>query len=371
MTRAPYFPAQSGGEAEMASYDYSGQTGPEHMHYTNQPHPEDAYDYSDEMQGYDEAPRGAGGLGRMVNVLGAVASLALVAGVGVWGYKLVMRDVSGVPVVRAAEGPMRIQPENPGGTPADHQGLAVNTVAAEGSAAPPADRLILAPRPVSLTDEDAPMGTLQPTPAVHVVEEEITNQEAAELRQGAVDALVAELAGEAANPSQTQEPGIQLASLSTPEEEPAIDPADLAAQLPDPAIAALPGVRRSLRPPTRPARATPSGISADSNTEDAINAAVKAAVGLDVSPDSLSKGTRLAQLGAYESVEVAQAEWDRVNGRFSEYMAGKQRVIQKTSSGGRTFYRLRVLGFEDLSDSRQFCAALVAQGADCIPVAVR
>ena len=38
-------------------------------------------------------------------------------------------------------------PENPGGTPADHQGLAVNAVAAEGTAAAPADRLILGAAP--------------------------------------------------------------------------------------------------------------------------------------------------------------------------------------------------------------------------------
>ncbi|WP_298847739.1 SPOR domain-containing protein [uncultured Ruegeria sp.] len=354
----------------MASYDYSGQQSPEQIHYPNQAHSEDAYDYPEDMQDYD-APRGAFGLGRAVNFLGAVASLALVAGVGVWGYKLVMRDVSGVPVVRAAEGPMRVQPENPGGTPADHQGLAVNAVAAEGSAAAPADRLILAPRPVSLTDEDVPAADLKPTPALHVVEEPISTQEAARLRQNAVDALVAELAGEAAKTQQEFEDGVQVASLATPEDEPAIDPADFAAALPDQTIAALPGVRRSLRPLTRPARATRSQVSPSETSEDAINAAVKAAAGLDVDPGSLAKGTRLAQLGAFDSTQVAQAEWDRLNGRFSEYMYDKQRVIQKTSSGGRTFYRLRVLGFEDLSDSRQFCAALVAQGADCIPVAVR
>ncbi|SDW31660.1 Sporulation related domain-containing protein [Ruegeria halocynthiae] len=345
----------------MARYDYSGQHSPEQMHYSNQAHTQDAYDYSDEAYNDYEAPHTAGGLGRIVNVLGAVASLALVAGVGVWSYQLVMRDVSGVPVVRAAEGPMRIQPEKPGGTPADHQGLAVNTVAAVGTAAPPADRLILAPRPVSLTDEDTPMGTLEATNAVQVIEEPTTDQ-------AVVNALVEGLTTEG---QPEQEPGVQLASLVAPEEEPAIDPADLAAQQPDPKIAALPGVRRSLRPTLRPARVISSSISSNSATEAAINAAVKAAVGLEVDPNTLAKGTRLAQLGAYESTDVAQAEWARLNGRFGEYMDGKQRVIQKTSSGGRTFYRLRVMGFDDLSDSRQFCAALVAQGADCIPVAVR
>ena len=370
MTRAPRFKAQTGGEADMTSYDYSGQARPEHMHYTNQAHPQDGYGYPDDMYDQEQAPPQAGAaLGRVVNMLGAAASLALVAGIGVWGYKLVMRDVSGVPVVRAAEGPMRIQPENPGGTPADHQGLAVNAVAAVGTAAAPADRLILAPRPVSLTEEDVPTSVIEPTAAVHLIEEPVTDQQAAQLRQGIVDSVVADLTDQGTEPTQDQ--GVQLASLATPDDEPAIDPVDLAAQLPDPALAALPGVRRSLRPLTRPARAIPSGIPASSGTEAAINAAVKAAVGLDLDPDGLTKGTRLAQLGAYESTDVAQAEWVRLSGQFGEYMNGKQRVIQKTSSGGRTFYRLRVHGFDDVSDSRQFCAALVAQGADCIPVAAR
>ena len=58
------------------------------------------------------------------NIAGAIVSLSLIAGVGVWGYKLMVRDVSGIPVVRAAEGEMRVRPENPGGQLAQHQGLA-------------------------------------------------------------------------------------------------------------------------------------------------------------------------------------------------------------------------------------------------------
>jgi hypothetical protein len=99
-------------------------------------------------------------IAKAVNLAGAAVSLALIAGIGVWGYKLVVRDVSGVPVVRAAEGPMRVQPESPGGRPAAHQGLAVNEVAGQGTAAPPPDRLTLAPRPVSLRDEDEAFGEL-------------------------------------------------------------------------------------------------------------------------------------------------------------------------------------------------------------------
>src|SRR6056297_845060 len=118
------------------------------------------------------APNQSNIVKKFTNLAGAVVSLALVAGIGVWGYKLLVRDVSGVPVVRAAEGPMRVQPEDPGGRQASHQGLAVNAVAAEGTAAKPADRLILAPKPLDLTLEDMPkpeLAALSEPPSSNVV----------------------------------------------------------------------------------------------------------------------------------------------------------------------------------------------------------
>ena len=64
------------------------------------------------------APETSIAFGTLANWTGAAVSLALVVGVGVWGYQLATRDISGIPVVRAAEGPMRIQPEEPGGAAA-------------------------------------------------------------------------------------------------------------------------------------------------------------------------------------------------------------------------------------------------------------
>jgi len=64
-------------------------------------------------------------------------------------------------------------------------------------------------------------------------------------------------------------------------------------------------------------------------------------------------------------------EWDRLSGKFSAYMGDKRRLVQKARSGGRDFWRLRVVGFEDGSDARRFCSALLAKDAACIPVTVR
>lgn len=342
-----------------------------------------AYGYQPEGQGYgaDEcaayaaAPAGLRArFSKSLSILGAVASIALVAGVGFWGYKLVMRDVSGVPVVRAAEGPMREQPANPGGSQADHQGLAVNAVAARGSAEAPADRLTLAPSAIELTEDDKPLPELaaeaapvadvpaapaEPeAPAALGAETGVSEEAVASFQNGDIDALVAELAREAEDVSAAVPASAAAPAIVQPEP---LQPA-LAAATVSPALLNAPGVKVSLRPSARPARFSPAPAAA---------APAARAGTVDVDPATLAAGTRLAQLGAYESPEVARAEWDRISARFPEYLETKQRVIQRAESGGRTFYRLRAMGFDGLSDARRFCSALVAGNADCIPVTTR
>jgi hypothetical protein len=309
------------------------------------------------------------------NILGAMISLALLIGVGVWGYKLLVRDVSGVPVVRAAEGPMRVQPENPGGQQAQNQGLSVNDVAAIGTAGGPADQVMLAPEPIDLTAEDTSASVAQASvsasdqPLIEpgmaaVLAQEPQSDEEETLQLAAVEELAARLA-------QGVEP---LQNATTPESsEDTPETVEQVAALVTPELKAKPeikgGMKRSLRPQPRPAALNTTVSVAASNQADAINAAVSAVQ--DVAAETIPVGTRLAQLGAYDSADVARAEWDRLNGHFGEYLEGKSRVIQKAQSGGRTFYRLRAMGFEDLSDARRFCSALVSENAECIPVVTR
>jgi hypothetical protein len=82
-------------------------------------------------------------------------------------------------------------------------------------------------------------------------------------------------------------------------------------------------------------------------------------------------GSRLVQLGAFDSEDQALSEWDRLYGSFGDYLEGKQRLIQKATSGGRDFYRLRVVGFDDGSDAQRFCSAFLARKSACIPVTAK
>jgi hypothetical protein len=295
------------------------------------------------------APPGDTGRGqRLLNILGAVASVALVAGLGWWGYDLALRDARGVPVVRALEGPMRIAPTDPGGQVVDHQGLSVNDVAAAGAAAPPPDRLVLAPPPVSLTLEDAPglAGTApipeaEPQPARLESPARMVPVAPIVAPEGTDPAVAAALAEALGADEALPEDLVETAALD-------------ASGAPPPEGA----ITRSPRPVPRPS-SRPAAAAATPEKPVVIDAA------------TLEPGTRLVQFGAFDSVAEAEAEWTRLSGRLGSLMVGKSMVVQAAESGGRTFFRLRAHGFEGEADARRFCSAVVAESANCIPVTHR
>lgn len=342
-----------GSEAKMADVEFSHGMGA---------HGRDPEDFSQQEE-FQIPPRTP--LTVMTNVAGAVVSLALIAGIGVWGYKLMLRDVSGIPVVKAAEGEMRVRPDDPGGELARHQGLAVNMIAANGEAEGPVDRVTLAPRDVGLSQDDQPIALAEPEPVIQpaplgpaeeafadgpkFVQAVVTDPEGANLDEmpaqedgftgdPAIDAIIAELTGHS----------LAGATDADDAEEDTVE------------IVQGPGVKQSMRPrirpATRPAVATNASFEVPAETSE-------------IDPAAIPEGTRLAQLGAFESVDVARLEWTRLEQRFGEYLTGKSRVIELAETGGSSFYRLRAMGFVDLADARRFCSAFKAEGVDCIPVA--
>ncbi|MDM7931082.1 SPOR domain-containing protein [Tabrizicola sp.] len=338
----------------------------------------------DDIGGYPEARQGLGmpdaaRVQRWVNLAGGVASLALVVGLGVWGYRLAVRDVTGVPVVQALEGPMRIAPADPGGEIADHQGLSVNTVAEVGIAAPVPDRLILAPRPVDLAPEDM-AGIADPlasgaAPGLADVSAPLASPAAMDPADANL-ALAAAPPVESANPTEiavdaalAEALGLDISAVSAPDVSPELAPdlaPDLAAEVA--ALAPAGALVLSPRPRARPDRA-PSNVAPTAQASPTAEASLPAANEID--PATIPIGTRLVQFGAFDSADEARAEWARLAGRFGDLMAGKSMVVQPAESGGRTFWRLRGHGFEDEADARRFCSAFVAQSAICIPVPQR
>ena len=316
---------------------------------------------------------------RYLRIGGAVCSLALVAGFGIWGYKLAVRDVLGVPVIQAMDGPMRIAPVDPGGEIADHQGLAVNDVAAEGFATPLPERLVLAPRPLELAEEDV-AGIAGPVPpalpasapgevapgAADVALAAAPQTESDSPTELAVDAAIAEALGLSLEEMGTADEPVPSEDLALAGEMAASDAIEgpvleyLAAEpAPEGAIIASP------RPRSRPS-------AAEAASPEAVAVAPQDLAGLpEVDPATIPVGTRLVQFGAFNTADEARAEWVRLQGGFGELMTEKGLVLQPAESGGRTFFRLRATGFEDEDDARRFCAAFVSQSVTCIPVPQR
>ena len=288
------------------------------------------------------------GMQKFIGLAGAITSAALVAGLLVWGYRLAVRDVTGIPVIRALEGPARIAPENPGGELAEHTGLSVNEIAADGVAAPPAETLTLAPGVAQLAPEDvaggdlAGLGTVPPS-----------SDDGSAAPQGDVIATAPFASVPLADPLPDEAP------------EPLLDPETDAAE----------GVAASgPRPVARPAHLMTAGAARSTGGSDAEADAIAAAVAeamapaaVEVDPAALPAGTSLAQLGSFDNEAEARLEWDRIVARYGALMDGRQRVIEPAESGGNSFVRLRAAGFESIDDTRRFCSVLLAESTQCVP----
>jgi len=280
--------------------------------------------------------------------IGAIASIALIIGLIYWVFNLGTRDPNDIPIIRAMEGPARTQPENPGGTQANHQGLAVNSVQSEGATEKPAETVVLAPQQQSLADEDVAQNALTPAkPELRPEAEAPTEPQA----QPAPEPETTEVATAPEEPTPTvQDPSLVVESIVVETESTVISSSEFAPL-------------QSPVPQRRP-----------SNLNTRIEEAVQAQAAEVTEPENVSSvpvGTRLVQLGAYDSETIAAIEWDNLISKHGDLLVGKRRLIQSAESGGRTFFRLRAMGFDDVEDSRNLCSALLARGTPCIPVSAR
>lgn len=332
-----------------------------------------------------DAVRGFG----LANWAGALTSLGLVAGLGVWAVDLTFRDVSTVPVIMALEGPMRIEPKDPGGAVAPYQGLALADITSGGSASASPDQIVLAPAPVIL---DAPAQADRIAALAAAAEATVEIEAPALLSDPVLLADDETLVGEEEDMLASAEAvigGETSEAVEAAEVDPfraAIDAAigDAVAFGTSPDVEG-PGIVESVRPRPRPANlrrlaaTTPIEAPAFAGGIEVASAGEALRIVSDASPStvrevdyaSLAVGSRVVQLGAFDSAAAARVEWDRLDGRFGAYLAGKARLVEKASAGGREFWRLRAVGFADGADARRFCAELLANDAACIPVTVR
>ena len=276
--------------------------------------------------------------------IGAVLSLSLLAGAIGWSYKLVVRDINQIPIVRAQLGPLRVAPDNPGGLTAANQGLSVTQLAVNEKPLL-SDEINLAPA-AEILNEETSASLLREEDKLNQIDETYEIKEINAENTISLDGSSGAMKGETA--SKTESLVAQVAfSQKKVEIENAVSLALSITSEFDPSLT-------SLRPKTRPR-------SVQQNRE------------LIVSKKPMSKlpiGSAIVQLGAFDSKSLAESEWRRFEKLLGSILAPKQMIIQKAESGGKIFYRLRASGFNDISDARQFCTAISDKVA-CIPVVTR
>lgn len=294
-----------------------------------------------ESDSTESAPLGATGvLAMAMRWIGAVGSVGLVIGIIYWGFLLGQRDATEVPVIRALTGNARIVPDDPQGTQADNQGLAVNEVLAETTPTAVDTTTTLAPTSQSVTSEDETMSVLQPVLVEITPTESTANEEPV-----VVDAATLMVEINPVIPPHVAPDGMTI---------PVRRPDNFLQE--DPISDAIEGLLQELNPE-----------EGDTSFETPDLPRPEPKYGNPL----LDPGAALIQLGAYNSLEDAGDVWDRYQNEHGDLLANTQRYIEPIETGGRLLYRLRAAGFDGLDKTRALCAALDARGIDCISVTVQ
>jgi hypothetical protein len=301
--------------------------------------------------------------------LGAAVAVGLLGYLGSWAYELVTRDISGVPVVRAAEGPLRVVPQDRDAPQPEYQGLSVNDVVSGGNADDAPASVALAPEPLPVDESDL-LSLAQSQQA----QQEIERQAATplpELESESVPAPIAPPKPEPVIVPQPQQPMMSAEDVAILEQSLAQirQTEQSAPAAPTPPSAPQSTPIPQLRPQTIGAQPPQAVVAAQPQTPPAV-AAVSAPRD-EVPAGEVPDDEFVAQLVVLGSLGAARDEWQKIAARHVDLFADKQRVVMEIERNGSIMYRLRVAGFVDRNAARDFCLNLKARGQDCIATRMR
>lgn len=290
---------------------------------------------------------------------GAVASVGLVLGIAYWTFQLGQRDALEVPVIRAMNGLARITPDNPQGTQADHQGLAVNTVLA-GDATEQEDEVSLAPDTQGLSAEDESMSSLDNTDGMlHVDAASVLTEITSEL---VTEAVVAP--GEATTSNVAEDPLLtdQAGPIFIPKPRSAADGMTLPIRRPD-AFGSVDAMSDEIEGLLQEVLPQEGGTSQTVPEQQRLTTPYGNPV--------LDPGSALVQLGAFNSAEDAANAWMKFQDENNDLLAERKRVIAPIETGGRVLFQLWAAGFEGVNETNILCETIRARGVDCISITIK
>lgn len=156
----------------------------------------------------------------------------------------------------------------------------------------------------------------------------------------------------------TREAEDTIGSIAAHSEDPATDEADEDTTDDTAALSLDDAVAISLAEKDEPTPVEP--------TQPTVASVVEGAAAPATASDARS-GTHVVQIGAFRSAAEAQAQWNRLQGRLGDFLAGKSDDIERADLGDRGIYhRLRIGPFSSYDSATAFCADLKTRGQDCL-----
>lgn len=291
---------------------------------------------------HDSRARLARARGAVSTAIGGGVAIALLFTVGSWVYGLGTRDPGDVPIIRASTEPAKMRPDDPGGTNAPYQEISSYQLA--GSSHAQAAELSLAPPAPEPRREDIAMGKIDAADA-----------------QGSRDPAT---------------PSVRKDDAGDMDEE--LDNAEKDAEDPDDRVKGSPPI-----PPSPPSEDVTEDVAADGSGQapslspvaprrpsDLEQRMLSAVVAAERSADELAQRAAdsaiQVQLAAEADEDAVRSMWQQISRANSDILHDRALAVQTTSSGGKTFYRLRVGPFGDTAEARAVCQALKARGQDCV-----
>lgn len=273
-------------------------------------------------QDNDEPTIFIGMLKLIVNWAGALLSIIILITLIIWGFSLNVSDSAEIPVVKAKIKELRVVSEEPGGQIVNYQGLSVNNVQEQGSAQSAATRIILAPEPIELIEEDINISIIENSRVTNEPKVSSLNNGDGENKKEIINVL----------------DGISPFAV---------------------VISVIPKIRNLYGTHSLDKIIENNDVDLTPGTKDKIKATNEV---------SLKSGTNLVQLGFYSTKQKAQKVWSDLMINNSSVFKNKKRIIQNVNIRGNNSYRLTVVGFSGLGESRDFCLFLRDSLPTCLPM---
>ena len=273
-------------------------------------------------QDNDEPTIFIGMLKLIVNWAGALLSIIILITLIIWGFSLNVSDSAEIPVVKAKIKELRVVSEEPGGQIVNYQGLSVNNVQEQGSAQSAATRIILAPEPIELIEEDINISIIENSRVTNEPKVSSLNNGDGENKKEIINVL----------------DGISTFSV---------------------VISVIPKIRNLYGTHSLDKIIEDNDVDLTPRTKDKIRA---------TNEGSLKSGTNLVQVGFYPTKQKAQKVWSDLIIINSSVFKNKKRIIQNVNIRGNNSYRLTVVGFSGWGESRDFCVFLRDFLPTCLPM---